>query len=193
VAQPAGIDRDAVIEMASTMVDDEGVPSLTLSALAKRLGIRTPSLYAHVEGFDGLIRDLALEGVRQLGEELRSSVLGRSGREALFAVANAYRRYATEHPGLYSLTVHDPGNDADMRRANDRAAEALRAVLESFGAFGTDNVHLYRALWSTVHGFVTIEATGVMTLPADTDESFRRAVEIFAHHLEDYKPSDSES
>ena len=121
MAQPAGIDRDAVIEMASTMVDDEGVASLTLSALAKRLGIRTPSLYAHVEGFDGLIRDLALEGVRQLGEELRSSVLGRSGREALFAVANAYRRYATEHPGLYSLTVHDPGNDTDMRRANDRA------------------------------------------------------------------------
>ena len=45
-----------------------------------------------------------------------------------------------------------------MRRANYPAAEALRAVLESFGAFGTDNVHLYRALWSTVHGFVTIEA-----------------------------------
>ena len=45
MAQPAGIDRDAVIEMASTMVDDQGVASPTLSALAKRLAFGTPSLY----------------------------------------------------------------------------------------------------------------------------------------------------
>jgi hypothetical protein len=42
---------------------------------------------------------------------------------------------------------------------------------------------MYRAFWSAVHGFVSIEATGVMALPVDRAESFRRTVEVFADEL----------
>lgn len=186
MAKAAGLTRAAVIAEAAALVDEIGIDALTLAALAQRLHVRSPSLYAHIEGLEGLRRDLSLMAVQRLGEKIRSSVLARSGRDALFAVANAYREFAREHPGLYSVTIHDPGNDEEMRQANMRAAEALTAVLESFGAKGDDVVHLYRALWGAVHGFVTLEASGVMALPVPTDESFDRLIDLFAVQLEEH-------
>jgi AcrR family transcriptional regulator len=184
MARQAGVDREAVLRAAVAVADEEGLSNLTLTAVAARLGIRTPSLYAHVDGVDGLLRELCLEGERQLGEELRASVMGRSGRTALFGIADAYRRFATDHPGLYAASIRDPGDDDAILQANARTAEALRATLESFGLVGAENVHMFRAFWSAVHGFVMLERTGVMFTPVDVDESFRRTVEIFAVHLE---------
>jgi AcrR family transcriptional regulator len=184
MAKAAGLSRPAVISEAARMVDEVGPGGLTLTALAARLGVRTPSLYAHVGGIDGLMRDLALVGVRELGEQLRASVLGKAGREALVAVANAYRQYAQEHSGLYSVTIRDPGDDEELRSANARCAEALTAVLESFGARGDEVIHLYRALWSAVHGFVTLEASGVLSLPVAVDDSFDRMIDMFELSLE---------
>src|SRR6478735_9052887 len=80
MATQVGLDHDAVVEAAGELVDEAGVEALTLARLAARLGIRSQSLYAHVDGLDGLLRDLALDSVRTLGDELRSSVIGTSGR-----------------------------------------------------------------------------------------------------------------
>ncbi len=127
MATQVGLDHDSVVAAAGDLVDEAGVEALTLAALASRLGIRSQSLYAHVDGLDGLLRDLALDSVRTLGDELRSSVIGRSGREALEAIADAYWDYARAHPGRYAATIRDPGDDDELRDANLRAAEALDA------------------------------------------------------------------
>ena len=184
MATQVGLDHDAVIGAAASLVDEEGVGALTLAALAGRLGIRSQSLYAHVDGLDGLLRDLALHSVEQLGDELRSSVIGRSGRDALEAIAGAYWRFADEHPGLYAATIRDPGDDAELDAANLRAAEALTRVLESFGLTGTDEVHAHRAVWAGIHGFLTLEHAGVLRRPASIRESYRRMIDTFADAME---------
>jgi AcrR family transcriptional regulator len=184
LAQPVGLDRDAVIAAAIELLDEGGAAALSLTALARRLGVRTPSLYAHVAGTEGLSRDLAIEGVTMLADDLRTSVLGRSGRDALFSVANAYRTFAARHPALYASTIRDPDDDEELQAANARCTEALTAVLESFGVHGDDAVHLYRALWFTIHGFVTFEATRLVTTPGSIEDSFQLAIGIFADYLE---------
>ncbi len=151
--------------------------------LAARLGIRSQSLYAHVDGLDGLLRDLALDSVRKLGDELRSSVIGRSGRDALEAIADAYWDFARAHPGRYAATIRDPGDDDELRDANLRAAEALTRVLESFGVTGADEVHAHRAVWSGIHGFLTLEHAGVLRRPASVRESYRRMIAIYSDAL----------
>jgi AcrR family transcriptional regulator len=184
MARQVGVDHAAVIRAAVAVADEEGLANLTLTAVASRLGIRSPSLYAHVNGVDGLMRDLYLEAEHQLSEHLRSAVMGRTGREALFCVARTYRAFAKDHPGLYAATLHDPGTDDDILRANARTADALRITLESFDIRGSDNIMMFRAFWSAVHGFVMLEQTGVMFTPVDIDESFNRMVGIFANHFE---------
>ena len=122
MATQVGLDHAAVIDAATALADEQGVEALTLAALATRLGIRSQSLYADVDGLDGLLRDLALHSVRLLGDELRSSVIGRVGRDALAAIAEAYWDFAARHPGLYAATIRDPGDDHELDAANLRAA-----------------------------------------------------------------------
>jgi AcrR family transcriptional regulator len=184
MATQVGLDHDAVVEAAGELVDEAGVGAVTLARLAASLGIRSQSLYAHVDGLDGLLRDLALDSVRQLGDALRSSVIGRSGRAALEAIADAYWDYAQAHPGRYAATIRDPGDDDELDAANLRAAEALTRVLESFGLSGADEVHAHRAVWASIHGFLTLEHAGVLRRPASIRESYRRMIATFADALE---------
>jgi AcrR family transcriptional regulator len=184
MATQVGLDHTAVVEAAAALADEQGLGALTLAALANRLGIRSQSLYAHVDGLEGLLRDLALHSVRLLGDELRSSVIGRAGRDALAAIADAYWDFAERHPGAYTSTIRDPGDDRELDAANLRAAEALTRVLESFGLDGAAEVHAHRAVWSGIHGFITLEHAGVMRRPASVRESYRRMITMFGDALE---------
>src|SRR3954454_23614665 len=183
MATQVGLHHKAVVQAAAAIADEQGLGALTLAALANRLGIRSQSLYAHVDGLEGLLRDLALDSVRRLGDQLRSSVIGRSGPDALEAIAEAYWDFARAHPGRYAATIRDPGDDDELRDANLRAAEALSRVLESFGVTGADEVHAHRAVWSGIHGFLTLDHAGVLRRPASVRESYLRMIAIYSDAL----------
>src|ERR1700751_4684481 len=98
----AGLDTDAVVDAAARLADADGLESVTLARLAAELGVRAPSLYAHVDGLEDLRRRLGARGARELADALGRAAAGRAGTEALVAVADAYRAYARAHPGSYA-------------------------------------------------------------------------------------------
>lgn len=183
MATRVGLDRGAVVAAAIRIADQDGVDALSLARLAADLGIRTPSLYAHVDGQRGLRRELWLWAVGDLGEVLRASVMGRSGEDALFAFATAFRDYAVRHPGRYQLTLRPPVPFDDVAAAaRRRANEAFLAVLRSCGVDRSRGVHAGRALRAAIHGFVALEADDLLGRD-DVDESFRQMVALLAHGL----------
>lgn len=179
-----GLDREQVIDAAVALVDEEGGDALTLAALANRLGIRSQSLYAHVDGLDGLRRDVAQRGQQQLADRLGRAVMGRSGVVGLRALADAYAGFAAEHPGLYQCSQVAPGDDPGLQASSRAATEPWLAVLASFGLSDTEVVHHHRALWAAIHGFVTLRAGGLMTRSASPDRSFALMIDVFADDLE---------
>jgi AcrR family transcriptional regulator len=168
-----GLDTDAVVTAAAALADAEGLEAVTLARLASQLGVRPPSLYVHVDGLAGLRRRLAARGVRELAALLRFAAAGRSGKDALAAVANAYRRFAREHSGTYAATQNTANlDDADASAA---AAELLATVLAVLRGYGLDDdraVHATRVVRSALHGFATLEADDGFGLPLDLDASF---------------------
>src|SRR3954453_15013094 len=108
MASRVGLDRRGVVEAAVGIVEREGLDALTMARLAVALGIRAPSLYAHVDGQVGLRRELWMWAVADLGDRLGESVMGRSGDEALASFAAAFRDYARTYPGRYQLTLTPP-------------------------------------------------------------------------------------
>ena len=56
-------------------------------------------------------------------------------------------------------------------------------MLESFGLSGADEVHAHRAVWSGIHGFLTLEHAGVLRRPASIRESYRRMIAIYSGRL----------
>jgi AcrR family transcriptional regulator len=175
----AGLDTDRVVAAAAQIADADGLDGLSLAALAGKLGVRPPSLYAHVGGLDDLRRRVALRALRELTAVLQTAAAGRANGDALRAVAHAYRAYALEHPGSYASLQRAPApDDAEAIDAAKQVVEVVLAVLRGYGIEGDDALHATRAVRSALHGFVAVETAGGFGLPLDIDESFDRLVSL---------------
>lgn len=178
-----GLTPDSVAEAAADLVDREGLTALTLARLAEHLGVRSPSLYNHVDGLDALVRAVALRGIDQLGEVCRAAVMGRSGEDAIDRLAGAYRAYAIEHPGVYPLTqIARPGDD-EYEAAATRVLESVSAVLGGMGYVGDELIHAARAVRSALHGFAVLETGSGFGLTVDLDDSFEWMVAMVRRGL----------
>ena len=179
-----GLDRARVVAAAGDIADADGLEAVTLARVAEQLGVRSPSLYNHVAGRDGLLRALAAQSTRELADALRRAATGRAGADAIAAVAEAQRGYALAHPGRYATTVAAPAaGDAEHEEAAADAVDVIAAVLRGTGLEGDELIHGVRALRSAVHGFAAIEAAGGFGRPLDRDASFRRLVDALASGL----------
>ena len=184
----AGLDKDAVVEAAATLLNTEGAEALTLNRLAQELGVKTPSLYNHIDGLPGLYRELALLNARTLGERFTQAAIGISGPAALIAIAKAYRAYIKESPGVYLASLRSSGTrqpaDAELSAAEEKSLHVTVAVVASFGLTGEDALHAVRGLRSLVHGFATLEIAGGFGLPLSLEESFDRLLQMFVRAMQ---------
>ncbi|MFV2099710.1 TetR/AcrR family transcriptional regulator [Micromonospora sp. LOL_024] len=173
----AGLTTQVVVHEAARLADEVGSDRLTLAALANRLGVALPSLYKHVKGADALAQKLSALATAELAEEMTTAAAGRSGEDALWAVAAAYRSYAHRHPGRYpsAQRVPDPADPAHLA-AGQRAVGVVYAILRGYGIDGDPAVDAVRMFRAAVHGFVSLEATGDFGLPRAVDHSFDRMV-----------------
>ena len=175
-----GLDGAAVVDAARSVLESEGIEAMTLSAVARHLGVKPPSLYNHVSNLDSLRRDVALQGVHESAHAIRSAAMGRSGNDALAAMATAIREYARAHPALYTLTAQARPEDDEYSAAQWTAVEPMIAVLDGWGITGDEAIHAARAFRSSVHGFVSLEVMGGFGIDVDLDESFSWLVDRFA-------------
>lgn len=174
------LDRNAVVQAAVDLINTEGIEALSLSRLAQKLGIKTPSLYNHVDGLAGLQQELAVMNMKLLADRFGEAAIGKSGPELFIDVAQAFRGYVKEYPGLYLSTLRSSGNqgfqDENLQHEEARLMKVGLAVMASLGLQGDEAIHGLRAFRSMVHGFATLEIAGGFGLPQDCDESFRRLV-----------------
>lgn len=167
----AGLDAEAVVAAAAALADADGMRELTLARLAAALGIRTPSLYAHVDGFDDLRTRVGARGARELTAALQIAAAGRARGDALRAIALAYREYAHAHPGTYAAMQIASGNE-EFQAAGAEVVGLILAVLRGYGVEGEAAIHAVRAIRSAMHGFVSLEREGGFGLPINVDDSY---------------------
>ena len=174
----AGLSEDRVVVEAERIADEVGLSRLTLAALAESLGVRQPSLYKHIDGMDALQRSIAVRAKTELADVLGRAAVGKSGDDAIRALAAAYRRWAVQHPGRYSATVRAPEpGDTDDEAASAAAVGVVLDVLAGYDLHGIDAIDATRAIRSTLHGFIALESSGGFGLPVDIDRSFERLVD----------------
>lgn len=185
MAKRRRLNRELVVEKAVEMADEAGaVEAVTLTALAAALDIRPPSLYNHVDNMDDLLQAMAAYGARRLADDLRVAAAGQVGREALLSMADAYRRFAHEHPGIYPLTVRAPEpGEAALVALSEELLQMLLLVLASLGLQGDDALHAVRGFRSLLHGFTSLETAGGFKMPLDMNESYHRMVTIYLDGL----------
>lgn len=175
-----GLTRERLVSVAAQLADEYGFEHLTLAGVAKRLGIRIPSIYNHVDGLPGLRRELALLGGRQILEMVLHAVRGKSADDAVTAIASTLRYYAIDHPGLYAASVRAPAaDDLEAQRLSGEIVGIIMDVFKSYRFDDIEAIHAVRGLRSVIHGYVMLEKAGGFGMPIDREESYQFLVESF--------------
>jgi AcrR family transcriptional regulator len=159
-----------VVDLAAQVLDEGGPEALTLSAVAARAGVATPSLYKHVRNLAELRELLSARITDEISALAGDAVLGRSGDEAVRALMNAWRAYVLRHPHRYAAVIQTP--HPGMRAAGDRLLDIMLAALRAYGLGDSDAIHAARCLRAAVHGFAVLEAAGAFGLAESTDDSY---------------------
>lgn len=136
----AGLSRDRVLQAGLKLVDEEGVPALTMRRLGKQLGVEAMSLYTYVSSKQDLL-DGVLECVYE--EVPKTVTVDGPWQERLSSAAHDFRQVLLRHPNAVGLLAARPVRSerslnflesslAELRTAGlplEQADQALTVVL----------------------------------------------------------------
>jgi AcrR family transcriptional regulator len=170
----AGLTGDDVVAAAAGLTDEIGYQELTMGLLARRLGVRPPSLYKHVDGLADLQHRIATLAMTELGDAVRDALQGRAGIDALRALLTATRAYVTAHAGRYTATVgaEFTGPGDPLLAASARVLASIAAVLRGYGVGDDEMDHAIRTIRCTIHGFAALQASNGFQWSGDPEDSF---------------------
>jgi AcrR family transcriptional regulator len=179
----AGLSGPAVVELALALVDQRGAKALTLSDVAARAGVATPSLYRHVDSLAQLRDQVAAYVLTEMTEAATAAVLGLSGDDAVAALMRRLRAYTMEHPQRWAAVPADPLREPALADAAGRFMEVFFAVLRAYNLDGAAAVHATRCLRVIVSGFSTIESEGGFGLAEDPTQTYDELIGMFLAYL----------
>ena len=118
----------ALLDAAERIIAAQGVEALALREVARNAGTTTRAIYSLFGSKDGLLGALGVRAFNLLQREIEALPASEQPSDDLIEVALIYRRFALEHPALFSIAFHraDP---AIWPRFRATAMDAL-AVLD---------------------------------------------------------------
>jgi AcrR family transcriptional regulator len=169
---------EQVLDVAVDVMAEQGVAGLTLGEVARRMGIRPPSLYGYFDNKNALYDALFERGWQLLLDRMREEWAARAGRdlaEDLLTMESAFVRWALENRAYTPLMMWRPVPGFEpSQRAYAPAVELARLTREQLavlrdGGLLPPEVDLDRA-----YRTLTAVATGVVTqqLANGPDEPF---------------------
>jgi AcrR family transcriptional regulator len=101
--------RRAILDTAREVMREEGVAALNLNEVARRVGMKTPSLYEYFSGKLAIYDALYLEGVRLYGESrIKRKEQNLNFWEFVEQAIYYYLNFAYRNPDLYYLVFERP-------------------------------------------------------------------------------------
>ncbi|MFJ9391880.1 TetR-like C-terminal domain-containing protein [Nocardioides sp. NPDC101246] len=166
-----GLNRSAVIAAAADLADELGFDAVTISVLARHLGVRSPTLYSHLSGGTDLRTAVTAYVLDELADTTSRAMGAGEGRDRLVAYADAIRDFARRSPGRYDATTRQrippapageprPDSVDEAITAGRRNADLALAVVRGYGIPETSETYAVRLMSSLVHGYVTLELAG---------------------------------
>jgi AcrR family transcriptional regulator len=118
----------ALLDAAERIVAEQGIDALSLREVASDAGTTTRAIYSLFGSKDGFLGALGVRAFNLLQRQIEALPATDQPSEDLIEVALVFRRFALQHPALFSIAFHraDPANWPHFRAA---AMDAL-AVLD---------------------------------------------------------------
>jgi AcrR family transcriptional regulator len=159
--------RDALVQAALGEVELGGPEAVSISALAKKLGVSQPAPYRHFADREALLTAVTAEAFRQFSATLRQSITKPSKHSKLSRLAQATLAFGLRRNGIYRLMfasriIACAPKDGELHSA---ATETFALVLEALEAPAVGLLRERHALqiWAALHGVVMLAEQGLLT------------------------------
>ena len=153
--------RNALLDAARGILEDESLANLSLRAVARRAGVSHAAPYRHFPNHEALLVELAVEGFLELrGEIVTAARAPAPEADRIAKIGAAYMRFAAKRPGLARLMF---GPQLPNRDSFPKLAEAADAIGIEIGEALHDNA-LGLAVWAAVHGLAMLILENVIDL-----------------------------
>ena len=194
MGRPAKTDRQAVIRAGLALADEQGLASVTMQAVADRLGVTPMALYRHVANkadlLDGLVEELLTEslppgpaeGPRPPSPpESEPAADDDTWNDRLTATATAVRAAAARHPSVFPLLLQRPATTPGALRVRQGIYEALtRAGVDPQQVPRTE-----RLISTAILGYAASEAAGRFAQHSrrDRNADFTQLLDMLAQFI----------
>ena len=166
--------HDALLAAAERVLERDGLPGLTLRAVAREAGVSHAAPTHHFGDLTGLLSELAAIGFRRFNE----AMIAAGNTETLplmkaMARAKAYVAYAQARPGMYGLMFRTERLDMTRPSLHEAATASFEGLAtavslsrnekltgEALETLSLDQAAAIARAWSLVHGFTTLLLDG---------------------------------
>lgn len=174
-----GLDTNMVISRAAQMANEVGIENITLKMIADDLGVKSPSLYNHIDGLENLKMQLMVYGWKQMEQKIMQSVIGISGYDAIRAGCYAFYEYATENPGLFNAMLwYNKFRNAETMEATSGLFLVLFKVTSSLNISEENCNHIIRTLRGFLEGFSLLVNNEAFGNPISIADSFEVSLNV---------------
>jgi AcrR family transcriptional regulator len=161
--------RERILNAARELFVAEGYDAVSMRKIGAKVGYSAMALYRHFRDKDDLLRTLCEADFRRLREAMDRVPPGTDPVTRLFALGEAYVRFAVEYPNQYRLLFLAPlpagarSESKDHVSAEEDAYEMLRATVSEairrgcFRPEHRDDHLIAQTLWAGMHGVVAHE------------------------------------
>ena len=159
--------RDALVQSALRQVELGGPESVSISALAKQLGVSQPAPYKHFADREALLATVTAEAFRQFMATLREAIAKPSKRSKLSRFAHATVEFGLRRNGIYRLMfasriiVSAPKSSELHGVAMDTFVLLVDALEAPAVGFLRERSAL--KIWAALHGVVMLAEQGLLT------------------------------
>jgi AcrR family transcriptional regulator len=159
--------RGALVQAALQQAELGGPEAISISALAKQLGVSQPAPYKHFADREALLMAVTVEAFRQFLATLRAALAKQSKRSKLSRLAHATVDFGLRRGGIYRLmfasrvTAAAP-KDSELHRV---AMEIFALALDALEAPAVGSLRERSAMkvWASLHGVVMLAEQGMFT------------------------------
>ena len=166
--------HEALLKAAVQVLERDGLPGLTLRAVAREANVSHAAPTHHFGDLTGLLSELAAIGFRQFGAAMATArASAASLPERGTASAKAYVAYAQEHPGMYGLMFRSERLDYSRPSLHEASEASFAGLARGVGAsrqeqiseesLSLDQAAAIARAWSLVHGFTMLLLDGRLT------------------------------
>jgi AcrR family transcriptional regulator len=171
--------RRQLLTAGEALLVEQGLSSLSLREVARRLGVSHNAPYRHFPTRDALLAALVEQGYEDLAQRAKEAVSGAASGEAMIARGLAYVQFALDRPAIFRLMFSGEVDETAFPQLRAKSLASLMASTEAIAdAFGEEQLHeAVISAWALVHGLAQLLLDGQVPEAMRSGRSDRQLAE----------------